>query len=237
MNGLKSTLFFLAFLFCPMCCPVLAQSTLVNVPSTDIVAAQKVYLEADFITNYAWEREVSFQAYAARAVVGITRNVEAGVNVAYTHVSGKGQPFEVQPNIKWQFYNNEHSGTASAVGCILYAPITHRADARTLGFCYTVTSQKVNGRYGPRFTVGAYALLHATDNDRAKAGVIVGYEQPLAKKLRFLADWTSGANRFGYVSPSLSVTTSSSSALTAGYTIANHGRGSNGLFAYYGVQF
>jgi hypothetical protein len=38
-----------------------AQSTLMNIPSTDVVASRKVYLEFDFLTNYAWQREGSFK--------------------------------------------------------------------------------------------------------------------------------------------------------------------------------
>ncbi len=215
----------------------MAQSTLMNVPSTDVVAARKVYVEMDFLTNYAWQRQGSFQNYIPRTVVGVGRNVEVGVNVSYTHVSGESQPLEVQPNIKWQFYNNEGNGTAAAVGCILYAPVTHRAGTSTFGQCYSVASKQLPGRFGPRFTGGAYALLHASDDDKTKVGAIVGYEQPLAKKVSFIADWFSGENRFGYVSPGFSFVTSKKSALTTGYAIANHGRGKNALFAYYGIQF
>ena len=88
-----------------------------------------------------------------------------------------------------------------------------------------------------RFTGGGYALLHASKDERTKAGAIVGYEQPLSKKISLLVDWFSGDNRFGYVSPGLSFVTSKKSALTTGYTIANHGSGKNALFAYYGFQF
>ena len=216
---------------------VMAQSTLMNVPSTDVVAAKKLYLEMDFITNYASQRENSFQNYIPRAVVGVGRNVEVGVNVSYTHVPGGCQPIEVQPNIKWQFYSNEASGTAAAVGCILYAPITHRAGTNTLAMCYTVGSKKLSGNYGPRFTGGAYTLLHAREADGTKTGAIAGYEQPLTKRVGFLVDWFSGENRFGYVSPGLSFITSKNSSLYTGYAIANHGRGNNALFAYYGYQF
>ena len=213
------------------------QSTLMNIPSTDVVAARKVYLEFDFLTNYAWQREGSFQNYIPRTVIGVAKNVEVGANVSFTHVSGEQLPIEVQPNIKWQVYSNEGNGTAIAVGCILYAPITHRAGTNTLGQCYSVASKQVPGRFGPRFTGGAYALIHANEDERTKAGAIVGYEQPLSGKVSFLVDWSSGDNRLGYVSPGLSFVTSKSSALTTGYTIANHGRGKNALFAYYGIQF
>jgi hypothetical protein len=215
----------------------MAQSALLNVPSTDVVPAKKVYLEMDFLTNYAWQRDGSFQNYLPRGVVGVGSNVEIGVNVSYTHISGESQPIEVQPNIKWRFHNNEEKGTAAAVGCILYAPVTHRAGTNTLGQCYVLGSKKLNGNYGPRFTGGAYALIHANDDDKTKVGAIVGYEQPFSKKIGLIVDWSSGENRIGYVSPGLYFITSTNSSLSAGYTIANHGRGKNALFAYYGIQF
>ena len=214
-----------------------AQSALMNVPSTDVVPAKKVYLEFDFLTNYAWQREGSFQNYIPRAVVGIGRNVEVGANVSYTHISGESLPIEVQPNIKWRIYSNEGNQTAVAVGCILYAPVTHRTGTNTFGQCYTVASKQLRGRFGPTFTGGVYALVHANEDEPTKVGAIVGYEQPLVKKISFLVDWSSGDNRFGYITPGLSFETSTNSSLQAGYTIANHGRGKNALFAYYGIQF
>ena len=217
--------------------PAIAQTTLLNVPSTDVVAARKVYVEMDFLTNYAWQRQGSFQNYIPRAVIGVGRNVEVGANLSYTHVSGETIPLELQPNIKWQIYSNEKNGTALAVGCILYAPVTHRTGTNRLGQCYSVFSKQMRGTFGPRFTGGGYALLHANEDERTKAGAIIGYEQPLAKKVSLIVDWSSGDNRLGYVSAGLSFVTSKQSALTTGYTVANHGRGKNALFAYYGIQF
>lgn len=238
MNQSRAFLFLLTVVFCLFGHQlVTAQTTLMNVPSTDVVATKKVYVEMDFLTNYAWQRQGSFQNYIPRTVIGVGRNIEVGANVSYTHVSGESSPIELQPNIKWQFYTNETKGTAIAVGCILYTPITHRNRSRTLGQCYSVASKRFPGNFGPRFTGGGYALLHASDDERTKGGAIVGYEQPLSKKITFLVDWFSGDNRFGYVSPGLSFVTSKKSALTAGYTIANHGSGKNALFAYYGFQF
>jgi hypothetical protein len=217
---------------------VLAQSTIMNTPSTTVVDARKVYLEMDFLTNYAWEREGSFQNYIPRAVVGVGGNVEVGVNVSFTHISGgESQPIEVQPNVKWQVYSNESNGTAIAVGCILYAPITHRTGTDTLGQCYSVASKKLPGRFGPRFTGGPYFLINANDDQKTKVGATIGYEQPLTKRISFIVDWSSGDNRFGYLSPAIYFVTSKNSGLSTGYTIANHGRGKNALFAYYGIQF
>ena len=227
------TLLFLSLINAANVC---AQSTLMNVPSTDVVADKKVYVEMDFLTNYAWQRQGSFQNYIPRAVVGVARNVEAGVNVSVTHVSGEQIPIEVQPNVKWQFYANEGAQAAAAAGCILYTPLTHRAGTDTMAQCYVVGSKRLSGRLGPRFTGGAYGLLGAAA-ERTKGGAIVGYEQPLARKVGLIVDWFSGDNRLGYVSPGISIATSKSTALTTGYAIANHGRGKNALFIYYGKQF
>ena len=217
---------------------VQAQSTIVNVPSTDVVAAKKVYVEMDFITNYAWERrDARFANYTPRVVVGIGRYLEAGVNVSVTQVPGGGQPIELQPNAKWQFYRNGEKGLAAAVGCLAFVPVTHRAGTDTLGQCYSVVSKKVSGALGPRFTGGGYALVGASRDQRTKAGAIVAYEQPFSRKAGFLLDWVSGNNRFGSVSPALYVVTPHNGSLSAGYTIANHGRGKNALFVYYGTQF
>ena len=94
-----------------------------NVPSTDVVSPSKVYLEMDFITNYAWERRDHFENYIPRTVIGVGKNIEVGANVSYTHVPGGGEPIELQPNAKWQFYNNEQKGVAAAVGCIGYIAV------------------------------------------------------------------------------------------------------------------
>ena len=92
MNNLKLTLVSTAsaLLFSLLVpCPLTAQSTVVNVPSTEVVPAKKVYLEMDFITNYAWQRdETKFANYLPRAVIGLGHNLEAGVNVSYTRVPG-----------------------------------------------------------------------------------------------------------------------------------------------------
>src|SRR5256714_13141619 len=155
-----------------------AQSTLMNVPSTDVVAAKKVYVEMDFLTNYAWQRQGSFQNYIPRAVVGVVRNVEVGVNVSFTHVSGGEQlPIEVQPNVKWQFYSNEGAGTAGAVGCVLYAPVNHRAGTDTLGQCYVVGSKRLRGRFCPRVTGGGFWRGGGLSEPGTRGGALVGSEQ------------------------------------------------------------
>lgn len=217
---------------------VFAQSAILNTPSTDVVATKKVYVEMDFITNYAWEREdAKFTNYSPRVVIGAGRNIEVGVNVSFTQVPGGGEPIELQPNAKWQFYRNEKMGLAAAAGCIWYVSATHRAGTDTLGQCYSVASKQLGGDLGPRLTGGGYVLIGASNAERRKVGAIVAYEQPFSKRTGFLVDWLSGNNRFGAVSPGLYLNTPHNGSLSAGYIIANHGRGKNALFVYYGTQF
>jgi hypothetical protein len=215
-----------------------AQSTVMNAPSTDVVAAKKVYLEMDFITNYGWAQpDERFANYLPRAVVGVGGNIEVGANFSYTQTPNGGEPIEIQPNAKWQFYSNEGKGVAAAAGCIWIIPITNRAGTDTFGQCYSVVSKQFRGKYGPAFTGGAYQLIDAHDDQGTKTGAIAAYQQPLTDKLSFIVDWQSGDNRFGYISPSLNLATPGNGNLSAGYGIANKGRGRNWLFLFYGQEF
>jgi hypothetical protein len=214
-----------------------AQSTLANAPSSDVVAEKKVYLEFDYISNYAGHRDGGFQSYIPRAVVGIGHNLEVGSNVVYTDGFGSPQPLEIQPNVKWRFYQSEGGGTAASAGCIGYIPVTHRTGTDTFGLCYSVLSKRLNGSYGPRFTGGGYALLARQKGTGARIGVIAGYEQPLAQNVGFVLDWFSGENRFGYVTPGFSFSSKHRGTLFTGYTIGNHGRKNNAFFTYYGITF
>src|SRR5260370_1317655 len=105
---------------------VAAQSTIFNIPSTDVVAKRKVYFEFDFLSHLAKHQNGGFQSYVPRVVVGIAKNLEAGANVAVTDIGGP-KLVEIQPNIKWQYYNNDKSGVTATFGGIAYLPVKQRA--------------------------------------------------------------------------------------------------------------
>ena len=215
-----------------------AQSTLFNIPSTDVVAKKKIYLEFDFISHLEDHQDGGFQAYVPRAVVGLGKRTEVGLNAAFVDALSPDQAVELQPNVKHQFYQNESNGVTVAAGGILYLPVTNRTGTDTFGLVYTVVSKQVRATYGPRVTGGAYGLVGRVDGSGSNGGAIVGYEQPLAPgRISFVADWISGKNRFGYVTPGLSISISKTSSLYAGYSIGNQGRRNNALFVYYGITF
>lgn len=213
-----------------------AQSTIFNVPSSDVQARGKVYLEADFITHFASYKDGGYQTYGPRVVVGLPGHSEVGVNVFYTR-SSDPEPINVQPNFKWQFYNNEKSGVTLAVGGLVSIPMTHRQGNRTTGLLYLVGRKSYEGTYGPKFTFGGYRLVGPFDAGTDRTGVLAGYEQPITKTFAFVSDWFSGNNDIGYVTAGTGITLSPKNNIYAGYSFGNHGRGNNSLGVYYGHSF
>lgn len=213
-----------------------AQSTIFNLPTTDVVAKKKVYFEFDYVGHLAQPDQGGFHTFVPRVVAGVGGHVEIGLNVAATHSSAPVTVY-VQPNIKWRFYSHEGTGVAASVGAIAFTPLRHRDDHDTFGLFYGNVSRKFKGDYGPRLTVGGYGLGGYDFAGLDKGGVLLGYEQPLTSKASFVADWFSGKNSFGYVTPGFSFTLPKNQVINIGYSFGNDGRGNNGLFVYYGVTF
>ena len=213
-----------------------AQSTVFNIPSSDVQSPGKVYLEADFMIHFGSLREGGYQEYGSRLVVGLPGNMEVGINGFHVR-SESPEPIELQPNFKWQFYSDESRGLAAAAGVLVSIPVTRRKEGTTTAMFYVVGSKTFQGRYGPRFTAGGYTLAGWLEDGTTKHGVLLGYEQPVTSKISFLADWASGNNDYGYVVAGTGITLSPKDAIYAGYNFGNYGRGNNSLGLYYGRTF
>jgi hypothetical protein len=233
----------------------MAQSTIFNIPTTDTVAQQKAYAEFDFLAQ-APKPEISRTClYNPRLVVGAPGNLEFGVNLPIYSTKtpdGSASNAYIQPNAKWRFYSNDEAGVAMGVGGLLNTPLNHRSEQDTWGLLYGLISKKIMaGNYGPRFHAGPYGIVSANqDPDKGKvsflgprAGVILGYEQPLQTRISFVADWYSGKNGFGYLTPGVSITLPGSGLLNVGYSLGNDSWEDNNatknryFFVYYGVTF
>ena len=243
ISKLKLTFFGVAAacLIAALSIPASAQSTIFNIPSTDVVAKKKTYFEFDFIGHLEGDKNGGFQAYVPRVVFGLPKNVEVGVNIAATRSAAPTIAY-IQPNIKWQAYANEKGGTAVSVGAIAYTPIKDRSVNDSFGLLYANASKKFSGDHGARLTFGGYGLVSydgAGPNGKkaTKGGAMVGYEQPLNKKVSFVADWFSGNNALGYVTPGFSIALPKSSLFNIGYSVGNRGKKNNALFLYYGITF
>ena len=232
----KCALFGVCLFFLLTGSQVNAQSTIFDKPSATTQDPRSVYLEADFITHFASYKDGGYQTYGPRVVVGLPGHTEVGVNVFYTRAA-PGQPVTLQPNFKWNFYNNKNLGLALAAGFLIDVPITERTDNKTTGIIYVVGSKDFKRFKGPTFTFGGYALAGPFEEGTDKRGFILGYDQPITDKLSFLADWASGNNDFGYGTAAASIDLTERQNISAGYSFGNHGRGNNFLGVYYGYTF
>lgn len=219
-----------------------AQSTIFNIPSTDVVAKGKTYFEFDFFRHLESDKNGGFTTVVPRVVVGAGHGVEMGLNLAVTS-SANPTTVYIQPNIKYQFFSNEKEGTALTAGVLAFIPAKDRKFNDTFTMLYMNGSKKFSGDLGPRVTAGAYGLISydaATGPNSKKpslAGAMLGFEQPLTKKVSLVADWFSGNNAVGYVTPGFSFTLPKNSLLNVGYTIGNFGHKNNALYIYYGITF
>ena len=213
-----------------------AQSTVFNIPSTDVQSPGKTYLEGDFMIHFGSLREGGYQEYGARLVVGLPGNMEVGINGFHVRAESP-EPIELQPNFKWQFYSNEKHGLAFATGVLISTPVTRRSQLATSAQVYVVGSKSFQGTYGPRVTFGGYRLIGSLDDDVDKNGIMLGLEQPLTKRISFVTDWSSGNNDYGYLVVGTGITLSPKSLLYTGYNFGNQGRGNNYLGVFYGYTF
>jgi hypothetical protein len=233
----------------------MAQSTIFNIPTTDTVAKGKVYAEFDFMAQVPDTDVSRTYLYNPRLVVGAPGNLEFGVNVPIYNTRFSGESATngyIQPNAKWKLYNNEDAGVAMALGGLLNTPLNGRSGQDSWGLLYGLVSKKVKSSdYGPRFHAGPYGIVSANQDPNdgpvsflgPRAGVILGYEQPVHKRISIVADWYSGKNSLGYFTPGISITLPGSGLLNAGYSIGNdswedgNATGNRYCFVYYGVTF
>lgn len=215
---------------------VQAQSTVFNIPSSDVQSPGDVYLEANFLMHYGSIRDGGYRTYGPRVVVGLPGNMEVGVNAFYTRALPV-EPIEVQPNFKWQFYADEGRGLAFATGVLISTPVTRRSEANTNAQVYVVGSKSFKGTYGPRVTFGGYQLVGSFEDGIDKRGVMLGLEQPLTKRVSFVTDWSSGNNDYGYLVVGTGVTLTPKSLFYAGYNFGNQGRSNNYLGLFYAYTF
>jgi hypothetical protein len=215
---------------------VSAQSTIFNIPSTDVLEEKRFFIEADFIAHFdKWEKG-GFQSYGYRTVYGVRKNLEVGVNFFYTR-NGSTSPKELQPNIKYKIYEKEKYGLAVSIGAQFYVPLNKSAGKRPFGMFYSNFSKIVRQTGETRVTGGFYTVFGAERDFGAKTGALLGVEQPIKGKLSFTADWSSGTNRFGYATAGLLYSFTKRQFFQVGYNFGNSGRGNNALSAFYGFTY
>jgi hypothetical protein len=214
-----------------------AQSSLFSVPTSDVVGKNQIYLEADFDAHLTGLRKGGWQSYGLFGVYGISRKAEVGLNGYFARTSSGVEPLELQPNFKLQVYNSESKGIAVATGAVAYIPLTKRFVRDGVVSVYAVASKKFKGPWTPRVSGGGYQLISTKSGLGSKRGFLAGLEQPIHRRLTFVADWNTGKNRFGYAAAGFGLVLTKRSSLWTAYYFGNEGRANNSLGIYYGYNF
>jgi len=213
-----------------------AQTTISNTPSTDVIEPKNFYLEVNYGGHFGKYADGGFQTYGLKAVYGLSRNIEVGTNMSFTKDGGTS-PVEITPNVKWKAYYNEKNKVTVSGGAMLFVPVKNEKGSRPMGFVYANVSKGFDFAKGFRLTSGVYHLVGAKSESGNRKGVMLGYEQNLAKRVSFYADWTSGKNRFGYAAAGLSIAATKKDVIYTGYNFGNSGRGNNWFTISYGHYF
>lgn len=234
---LRLTFVFSALFFIQFSSTASAQSSLFNIPTADVLSNGETYLEADFDVHFARNRNGGWQSYGFFGVYGTGKKSEIGLNAYVVRSENGFEPVELQPNFKYQVYNNETSGVSVSTGAIGYLPLTKRFGRDASASVYAVAAKQFNGRRAPRFTGGGYQMLGAGKDEESTRGFLLGVEQPINSRVTLIADWNSGKNRLGYAAAGIGIAPTKRSYLSSAYYFGNEGRGNNFLGIYYGFSF
>ena len=213
-----------------------AQTTLFNIPTADTLPKGSWGLEGDFIAKPSPYRDGGYQTYGYRIAYGVHNRTEVGSNFYYTY-DGDRSAAQAEFSIKQNVYRNEKLGVSVSGGAVVFVPLRSNNSDKTAVMIYGVASKSIEPLNGMTVTGGAYHIFGGVEDFGDKTGAIVGINQPIVKRVSFVADWFSGKNRIGYASAGFNFAVTNRQYLTTGYSFGNSGRGNNAFAAYYGITF
>jgi hypothetical protein len=210
---------------------LLAQQTIFNVPSADVLDPGKVYAEVDELFR---PTEPEFSSTTIRGVYGVLPGMEAGVNFG-----GFNSPGGIVPTatvaVKYQpVHTGGFSLTAGGYG-LFY--LRGSEDGNPAGMGYGFASYRLAGPE-TRIDVGGWYSSAGFAKPTSTGGALVTFEQPLpfVKGLTLAADWWSGENSIGYFSPGFIYSFGNWTAYAA-YTMKNGNSKGNGGLIELGYSF
>ncbi len=207
---------------------VLAQQTIFNVPSADVLDKGKTYLEADALGR---PQDPSFGFFTMRGVYGFGANIEAGANFGGFAATGRSVPF-VTVDIKWQPWHNDRLAFTTGAFGLFYLRGSRDGDPAALW--YGEASYKLPT--DTRLTAGGYWASSGYAAPDPQAGALLGFEQKINDHLNLIADWYSGDNALGYFTPGVSVPLGNWT-IYAGYSIKNGDSKGNAILFELGFTF
>jgi hypothetical protein len=222
--------FVLLWLFLPWRCAI-AQETVFDVPSADILDKGKIYGELDGTVR---ESDPS-ATFTPRVVFGVGHGVEVGLNFDGLSAPEVGS-LEISPTVKWRIWNDADAGWCFYVGDDLFFPATMRAcDVGNYGYGSFAKTWK----HGTRVGFGGYDFTQEVVARGNRAGGQFTLEQTIGKRVTLAAEWYTGKTSVGYVNPGAIFKITSKLCLYTAYQIGNYGvRNGNHQFLWeFGYNF
>jgi hypothetical protein len=192
-----------------------AQETVFNVQNGDVLDRGKLYFELDA----AYMPRTAVRSFTPRIVAGVGRRVEIGLNVNGLSVPGNPQA-ALAPTIKWKAYDGRENGWAFLIGDDVFLPVqnsTYRAGN------YTYAEFTKTWRTKTRATFGGYVFTKHVIASGNRVGGQFAIEQTVTNRLTVAADWYTGDEALGYVTPGLIFKATSKLTLYGAYEIGNRG--------------
>ncbi len=217
-----------AALFTAVAASALAQQTIFNVPSADVLDKGKTYLEADALGR---PQDPSFGFFTMRGVYGFGSNIEAGANFGGFAASGRSVPF-VTVNAKWQPWHDDKLAFTTGAFGLFY--LRGSRDGNAAALWYGEASYKLTAT--TRLTAGGYWASSGYAAPDPQAGAVMGFEQKINDHLNLIADWFSGDNALGYFTPGVSVPLGDWT-IYAGYSLKNGNSKGNAILVELGFTF
>ena len=207
----------IVFLFAPA---LSGQQTIFNVPSADILARGKFYVETDWLWRPVAPR---FATGAVRGVYGPGNDLEVGVNVGGLNPAARSA-VDVVPNVKWQPHSSDSFSLST--GGFGSFPVAGPGDRIAAGLGFAHAAWKLPT--GTRVTAGGWlASAHYAGPD-AQGGGLFAIEQTIVTGLTLAADWYTGGSSLGYATPGL-ILSQGRWVLYAGYAFKNGDARGSGL--------
>jgi hypothetical protein len=204
-----------------------AQQTIFNVPSADVLDRGKLYLEGD---NLWRPSEPRLALFTGRGVVGLGSHVEAGVNLGGFTTPGRSAP-TATITVKWQPWRlGPFALTTGAHGLFF---LRGAGDGTPSVHVYAHGSYTAPTH--TRLTAGAWFASSGYADAATTKGALFGFEQPASSHLNVIADWFTGKNGLGYLTPGISAT-AGPWTLYAGYSVKNGNSKGSALLIEIGVN-
>jgi len=214
----------------------LAQETILNIPSADILDQKQVYFRLD--TAIFGSQTATL---APNLIFGMGHNIEAGININAFGVPADTANRSIVPNIKWKFYNTKPDRPTHLdffVGDQIFFP-TDFSTVTTGNYLYGAGALTVHSN--TRFTAGAWDSVDIVANGN-RGGAMLGLEQTVShvsnrNLVTLAADWQSGQGSNGALALGVMYFPTARLMVIPSFQIANSGNhNSNGAIIFIGYM-